>query len=142
MTLECRVRARRSPRGWPGGGGGPHCGPAALSPTLLGQQRGLPPTPPAACQVGVRAEAASIGHGHSLHGDSGDSRRDLAHATALHQLNGLLHLHLVVEGDELWFLGALPGYQTLLHILLVKPVEPGGRGEEGGDTWSQFLRVG
>lgn len=61
---------------------------------------------------------------HSLHRDSGHSRGQLAHAPALHKLDGLLHLHLVVEGDELGLLGALAGYQTLLHVLLIEPVEP------------------
>lgn len=63
---------------------------------------------------------------HSLYGDSGrQGRGQLGSATALHQLDGLLHLHLVVEGDQLRFSGALARYQTLLHVLLIEPVQPG-----------------
>lgn len=82
------------------------------------------------------AEVARVGHQHSLHGDGGDGRGDLAHAPTFHQLDGLLHLHLVVESDELGLLGALTSYQTLLHVLLIKPVEPGGRWEEMGEAGS------
>lgn len=77
------------------------------------------------------ADAAQAGQWHSLHGDGRDSGRDLAHASTFHQFNGLLHLHLVVEGNELGLFGALASYETLLHILLIKAVEPVG----GGGRW-------
>lgn len=61
-----------------------------------------------------------------LHGNSGrHSSRQLDSPSALHQLNGLFHLHLVVEGDELWLLGAFACNQALLHILLVEAVQSG-----------------
>lgn len=63
-----------------------------------------------------------------LHGNSGrQSRRRLDSPSTLHQLDGLFHLHLVVEGDELWLLGAFACDQALLHILLVDAVQPGRR---------------
>ena len=52
----------------------------------------------------------------------------LGRAAALHHHHGLLHLHLVVEGDELGLHGALPGDQPALHVRLVEAVQPGGRG--------------
>lgn len=63
-----------------------------------------------------------------LHGNSGrHGRRQLDSPSTLHQLNGLFHLHLVVEGDELWLLGAFARNQALLHILLVEAVQSGRR---------------
>ena len=60
-----------------------------------------------------------------LHGNSGrHSSGQLNSPSTLHQLNGLFHLHLVVEGDELWLLGAFTCNQALLHILLVEAVQP------------------
>lgn len=55
-----------------------------------------------------------------LHGDSGDSRGDLGYAPALHQLNSLLHLHLVIEGNQLGLLRPLPCDQALLDVLLIE----------------------
>lgn len=68
---------------------------------------------------------------HSLHGDGGrQGWGQLGSAAALHQLDGLLHLHLVVEGDQLRFSGALVHYQALLHVLLIKPIQPGNEKEK------------
>lgn len=68
---------------------------------------------------------------HSLHGDGGrHGGGQLGSSAALHQLDGLLHLHLVVEGDQLWFFGALACYQALLHVLLIEPVQPGNEKEK------------
>lgn len=65
---------------------------------------------------GTRAE-------HSLHGDlRGHGGGQLDAPAALHQLDGLLELHLVVEGDELRLLVALARYQALLYVLLVEAV--------------------
>lgn len=64
-----------------------------------------------------------------------------ATAAALHQLNGVLHLHLVVEGDELWLLGALARNQALLHVLLVEAVHPEGQ-ERQIDRWKGGRRGG
>lgn len=75
--------------------------------------------------------------GNSLDGDGGDGRGDLADAAALHQLDGLLHLHLVVEGDELGLLGALPRDQALLHVLLVEAVQPSQGCGRGGAATAQ-----
>lgn len=64
----------------------------------------------------------------SLHGNcGGQSRWRLEPPAALHQLDGLLHLHLVVEGDELGLPAAFVGYQALLHVLLVDAVQSGRR---------------
>lgn len=61
---------------------------------------------------------------YSLHGDSGRHRRGhFDSAPTLHQLDGLFHLHLVVEGNELRLLGALARNQALLHVLLVEAVQ-------------------
>lgn len=63
-----------------------------------------------------------------LHGDSRrESRRQLDSTSTLHQLNGLFHLHFVVEGNELWLLGALACDQALLHVLLVEAVQSARR---------------
>ena len=68
-----------------------------------------------------------------LHGNSGrHGRRHLDSPSTLHQLNGLFHLQLVVEGDELWLLGAFTCNQALLHILLVEAVQPGGEERSDG----------
>lgn len=67
---------------------------------------------------------------YSLHGNSRRHRRgQLDSAPALHQLDGLFHLHLVVEGNELRLLGALARNQALLHVLLVEAVQSAGRKE-------------
>jgi len=69
--------------------------------------------------------------GYSLHGDGGGhGRRQLGSSSALHQLDGLLHLHLVVEGDQLRFFGALSRYQALLYVLLIEPVQSGNEKEK------------
>jgi len=63
---------------------------------------------------------------YSLHGNCrGHCGWQLDSSPALHQLDGLLHLHLVVEGDELRLRGALAGDQALLHVLLVEAVQSG-----------------
>lgn len=67
---------------------------------------------------------------YSLHGNSRRHRSgQLDSAPALHQLDGLFHLHLVVEGNELRLLGALARNQALLHVLLVEAVQSAGRKE-------------
>lgn len=60
-----------------------------------------------------------------LHGHGGwHGRWQFNSSSALHQLDGLLHFHLVVEGDELGLFGALACYQAFLHIVLVEAVQP------------------
>lgn len=60
-----------------------------------------------------------------LHGHGGrHGGRQFDSSSALHQLDGLLHFHLVIEGDELGLFGALACYQALLHVLLVEAVQP------------------
>lgn len=67
-----------------------------------------------------------------LHGDGGGyGRGKFGAASALHQLDGVLHLQLVVEGDELRLLGALARDQALLHILFVKAIQPAKENEKG-----------
>lgn len=70
--------------------------------------------------------AALVYTQYLLHGYSGrHRRRQLDSPSTLHHLNGLFHLHLVVEGDELWLLGAFACNQALLHVLLVEAVQSG-----------------
>lgn len=57
-----------------------------------------------------------VGGGH----DGGQ----LGGAPALHQHHGLLHLHFVVEGDELRLAGALACDQPLLHVCLIEAIQP------------------
>lgn len=77
---------------------------------------------------------------HLLHGDGGGHGGGQLDATAaLHQLDGVLHLHLVIEGDELRLLGALAGDQALLHILLIEAVHPKGCRGRRGDVSDTLL---
>lgn len=83
------------------------------------------------CCIYARSDANADVRFYSLHGYGGwHSRGKFGTSAALHQLDGLLHLHLVVESDELWFFWALPCYQTLLHILLIEAVQPEKRRDE------------
>ena len=67
-------------------------------------------------------------YSYLLHGNCGrHSRRQVDSPSALHQVDGLFHLHLVVEGDELRLLGAFACNQALFHILLVEAVQSGRR---------------
>lgn len=94
----------------------------------------------------IKKMQMSRGMHHSLHGNSRRHRRgQLDSAPALHQLDGLFHLHLVVEGNELRLLGALARNQALLHVLLVEAVQPARRRERKGenkDTEAQPRRDG
>lgn len=67
-----------------------------------------------------------------LHGHSGwHSRWQFNSSSTLHQLDGLLHFHLVVEGDELRLFRALTCDQAFLHVLLVEAVQPVNGRQEG-----------
>lgn len=61
---------------------------------------------------------------YSLQGNRRYKGWQLGGAPALHQHHGLFHLHLVIEGDELRLCGTITWDQPLLHVGLVKAVQP------------------
>lgn len=79
----------------------------------------------------LTTEVKDVSRKFLLHGHGGwHGRWQFSSSSTLHQLDGLLHFHLVIEGDKLGLFRALAYYQPFLHIPLVEPVQPVYRGQE------------
>lgn len=80
----------------------------------------------------LKTEVKDVLRKFLLHGHSGwHGRWQFNPSSTLYQLDGLLHFHLVIEGDELGLFRALACYQAFLHILLVEAVQPVYGRQEG-----------